>query len=164
LLVANGPGERLVNRAMEKKVDVSGVINTGFCGALDPALKVGDIVEWRQGIVTRDRVVVTAAEKRELRASTGAAAVDMEAAAVERKAQEWAVPFTCVRAVSDRADEDMPLDFNLYRDRDGRFSRARIATRAMLPPFGHIRGLLRLERQCRVAADALGEFFAQHQF
>ena len=34
-------------------------------------------------------------------------------------AAEWGVPFYCVRAVSDTASEDMPLDFNLYRDSEG---------------------------------------------
>ena len=44
LLVANGPGAALVTEAFEEKKDVDGIISTGFCGALDPALRVGDIV------------------------------------------------------------------------------------------------------------------------
>src|ERR1700744_3622338 len=44
LLVANGPGAGLVERALNKRVEVDGLISTGFCGALDPSLRVGDIV------------------------------------------------------------------------------------------------------------------------
>ena len=88
----------------------------------------------------------------------------MESAAVARKAAEWGVPFRCVRAVSDTAAEDMPLDFNLYRDADGRFSRTRIALAALARPFTAIPALLRLDRNCRIAAESLGDFFADCRF
>jgi adenosylhomocysteine nucleosidase len=168
LMVANGPGPRLIESALKEKRDVSGMISTGFCGALDPGLRVGDIVLGRSGtcptILSMDRVAVTADEKAELHRKTGAAAIEMEAAAVEQKAAEWDVPFYCVRAVSDTASEDMPLDFNRYRDVEGRFSRGRIALAAMARPFMTLPALLRLNRNCRIAADALGEFFVNHRF
>ncbi|HTS75323.1 MAG TPA: hypothetical protein VMG40_03920 [Bryobacteraceae bacterium] len=156
-MIANGPGGALVEAALEIPIEVNGIVSTGFCGALDPALCVGDIVQ--HGIVCSDRVAVTAAEKAALREKTGAAAVDMESAAVKRKAEEWGVPFRSVRAVSDVATEDLPLDFNLYRDSRGRFSPVRIALAAISKPFRVIPGLLRLERNCRIAAESLGEFF-----
>ena len=37
-LIANGPGPRLVKEALEQRHEVNGIISTGFCGALDPAL------------------------------------------------------------------------------------------------------------------------------
>jgi len=170
LLIANGPGARLVLQALEGaqtlevKRDVDQVLNIGFCGALDPALRVGDVVDSRGRLATVDRVAITAAEKRCLYQSTGAAAVEMECAAVEVKAREWGVPFRCVKAVSDVASEDLPLDFNKYRDREGRFSRTRIACAALWRPFSAIPGLMRLDRNCRVAADKLGEFLADSVF
>jgi hypothetical protein len=84
----------------------------------------------------------------------------MESAAVAAKAREWGVPFRCIKVVSDIAQEDMPLDFNRYRDSAGRFSRSRIALAAMRHPFTAIPKLLRLDRNCRHAAEKLGEFFA----
>ncbi len=156
-MIANGPGRALVEAALQSPIEVNGIVSTGFCGALDPALRVGDIVQ--NGIVCSDRVAVTAAEKAALREKTGAAAVDMESAAVKRKAEEWGVPFRSVRAVSDVAGEDLPLDFNLYRDSRGRFSPLRISLAAIARPFRVIPGLLRLERNCRIAAESLGEFF-----
>ena len=176
LLVANGPGTHLIEQALEKKMEVNGIINTGFCGGLDPSLRVGDIVmsgtlpvmigsNYITGeIVTTDRVAITAAEKGALRAKTGATAVDMEAAAVSQKAREWDVPFYCIRAVSDTAFDDMPLDFNRYRDAEGRFSRTRIAFAAMARPMRTVPALLRLDRNCRIAAEALGETFAGCRF
>jgi adenosylhomocysteine nucleosidase len=159
VMIANGPGTRLVEKALEKKIEVDGIISTGFCGALDESLRVGDIVVGER-ILCVDRVAVTADEKRTLREKTGAVAVEMESAAAAAKAVEWGVPFRLIRAVSDEAGEDLPLDFNLYRDAEGRFSRARIAIAALEWPFKRIPGLLRLDRNTKIAARSLGDYFA----
>ena len=165
ILIANGPGPRLVGRALGKKIDVDCMISTGLCGALDPALRVGDVVRGGPDVIfSSDRVAATAAEKRALFEKTGARAVEMESAAVRAKAAEWGVKYDCIRVVSDTADEDMPLDFNRYRDAEGRFSRTRIALAAMAHPFSVMPRLTRLDRNCRLAADALGAFFADHKF
>jgi adenosylhomocysteine nucleosidase len=174
LLIANGPGPRCVTEVLRQKMEVNGIINTGFCGALDPSLRIGDIVVWgeapcrsqfaRGEISSSDRVVVTAAEKRQLREKTGAIAAEMEAGAVKKIAADWRVPFYCVRSVSDIADEDMPLDFNLYRDDAGRFSLTGIAMAAMSRPFTRIPALRRLEANCNVASESLGAFFADCRF
>jgi adenosylhomocysteine nucleosidase len=156
LLVANGAGERRIERVLRTKRDVDKILSIGFCGALDPGLRVGDVLEG-SGILTSHRVAVTAAEKRALREQTGASAVEMEAGAVEAKAREWGVPFGCIKVVSDTASEDLPLDFNRCRDREGRLSRARIAFAALARPWA-ISGLMRLDRNCRAAAEKLGEF------
>jgi adenosylhomocysteine nucleosidase len=171
-LIANGPGPKLVERALERKPDVERILSVGFCGALDPALRIGDIVVSgevpggsgasfvRGDVVSVDRVAITVREKCDLRAATGAAVVEMESAAVAQRAREWNVPFGCVRVVSDEAGEDLPLDFNRYRDADGRFERTRIALAALGRPFAVLPGLIRLDRNCRRAAERLGEFLA----
>ena len=175
-MVANGPGEALVFDALKDKKNVDAMISMGLCGALDPALRVGDIVvppsvafetqaEYVRGAVhSIDHVAVTSLEKRTLRNATGAIAVDMEAAAVERKAAEWKLPFLCIRAVSDRAGETLPLDFNRYRNERGDFSRTKIALAAMARPFTVMPQLIEFDRNCRRAADALGDFLADCRF
>jgi nucleoside phosphorylase len=163
ILVANGPGPRLVNQMLDSPVmkewNVTEVISTGFCGALDPALAIGDIVVETREIWSEDRVAVRAEDKRRLRETTGARVVEMEFAAVQTKAAEWGVPCRAVRVVSDTAGEDLPLDLNLYRDAEGRFQLIRIALAGVLRPFTVLPGLLRLDRNSRIAAEKLGEFF-----
>ena len=175
-MLANGPGEELVLAALKEKKDVDRMISTGLCGALDPALRLSDVVVSGNGAVdarapfvrgavhTIDHVAVTAAEKSTLRNQTGAIAVDMESAAVERKAAEWDVPYLCIRAVSDRAGDTLPLDFNRYRNMRGDFSRTRIALAAITRPFTVMPQLMEFDRNCRRAVDALGDFLADCRF
>lgn len=177
-MIANGPGNGLVREALSGQPGrgVEGIMSTGLCGALDPALRVGDIVVSgdaplettarfvRGEIHTVNHVVVTAREKQLLRDKTGAVAVDMEAAAVKETAAEWNLPFLCVRVVSDTAHDTLPLDFNRYRGARGDFSRTRIALAAIARPFTVMSQLMEFDRNCRRAADALGDFLAHSRF
>ncbi len=178
VMVADGPG-RLAAAAAAAALDrlaADAVVSVGFCGALDPALRSGDIFvaagvsgpagAYRtstpnaQGeLATSERFAATLEEKRSLRAA-GAGAVDMEAALVAAAAAAREAPFHAIRAVMDRAEESFTLDFNKLRDGDGRFHRGRIAVAALAHPFRGIPELLRIERQGRKAARALGDFFA----
>ncbi|MEQ1884676.1 MAG: hypothetical protein ABL967_06415 [Bryobacteraceae bacterium] len=171
-LVANGPGPELVNRALAIGKDVDGIVSTGFCGGLDPALRIGEIVVsgdleiptaspvTHGRIYTHHMVASTKEAKRKLRVQTGAVAVEMEADAVKQKASEWGIPFGCVKVVSDTANQDMPLDFNRYRSPSGDFLRTRIALAAIARPFTVMPRLMELDRNCRKASTALGDFFA----
>lgn len=113
-------------------------------------------------LISLDRVAASAREKKELRA-LGAETVEMEAAAVARHAERCRIPFHCVRVVSDAALEDLPLDFNRYRDGEGRFSLRRIVTAALLRPAAWP-GLLELGSHSRRAVQRLGDFLADCRF
>jgi hopanoid-associated phosphorylase len=65
-----------------------------------PAARVG-------AIMASTRIVGTRAEKRAL-AEGGALAVDMESGAVAAVAREFGLPFLVLRAVADRADDEIP--------------------------------------------------------
>jgi adenosylhomocysteine nucleosidase len=184
VLIANGPGFRLVSRAMEiagAKERFDAVVSTGFCGGLDPLLRVGDVVEAssvldvasgrqypcrpmgaevRYPLASQDRVAGTSAEKSTLRQATGAGAVEMEAAAVARFAIDRAASFYCVRAVSDTASHSFPIPLNDLRDAEGRFHKTRIVWEALKRPWSRIPSLLQLNRNCVLAETRLGEFFA----
>lgn len=189
ILAANGAGPALAAEAARSGLGngtVDRVISMGTCGALADTLAVGDIVAaaevigadgclrfpavlprcgapFHSGpILSADRVAATRRDKQKARES-GAIAVEMEAAGVAEVTRAAGVPFSCIRAVSDTSDEDMPLDFNVLRDAAGRFDLARIAAAAAARPAA-LPGLLRLGRNARVASKNLGEFLVHCRF
>ena len=185
ILLANGPGPKLAavaaEEAMKRLEGIDGFVSTGYCGALDNELGTLDIVvasnvngdtalqpTTRQSyaagpMLSQDSVACTVEEKSRLR-ETGAIAVEMEAAGVEKVARKIGVPFYCVRVVTDAASETLALDFNRVRDADGRFSVARILAAALRRPGRVFLELFRLERTCRSASVALGDFIANCRF
>jgi len=88
----------------------------------------------------------------------------MEAAALAERAESWGVPFYCVRIVTDTASEALPVDFNAYRDADGRFSRSRILLAALRRPGVLVPRLMQFNRRCRDASAVLGDFVASCRF
>lgn len=195
VLVAHGAGIQLAGEAADtarRHICPDAVVSTGFCGAIDPGLRVGDVVV-ASAVVDREnnkrylaapllqsgtgsgtevsageiwsmnRVAGTVAEKRELWRS-GVRAVEMESAALASRAEIWNVPFYCVRTVSDTAGENFNIDFNRMRNARGGFSRGRIVISALLRPWSRIPGLMRLEKGCRTAARSLGDFLANCRF
>ena len=193
LLAANGAGAARAAAAVDAAVarfEPEAVVSTGFCGALDETLQLADIVvadaivevvgqavlpaagfppaglkrQPRIGTVcTADHVVRTAEEKRKLFA-TGACAVDMEAAGAAARAQCHALPFYCIKAVTDLAGETLANDFNRALRPDGHFDTMDILGRALSRPTARIPELLRLRSRSRRAARTLGEFFADCRF
>ncbi len=185
ILLANGPGPKLAAQAAEEAIrrleHVDGFVSTGYCGALDNDLRTVDIVVASKvngdatlqpateqlftagPLLSQDCVASTSEEKSRLR-ETGAIAVEMEAAGIEKVARKIGVPFYCVRVVTDTASESFALDFNRVRDADGRFSIARILAAALRHPGRVFPELLRLERTCKSASFALGDFIANCRF
>jgi adenosylhomocysteine nucleosidase len=132
----------------ELRTGVSGVVSFGLCGALDPSLKVGDLVigetvadgedsfdsdwAWNARIAAlipgaklgrfawSERPVSSVADKTDLRQRTGAAAVDLESFPVAKLARWFGVPFAVVRAVSDAADRALPPAAQVGLGADGR--------------------------------------------
>jgi adenosylhomocysteine nucleosidase len=156
------------------------VVSVGYCGALDPSLSEGEIVvaeavldaatgvtegcslphfevRARTGlVVSQDKVVNKASEKLQLR-SSGAIAVEMEAAGVFARCRKAELPFFCIKAVTDLAGESFPVDFNAMRTTEGRLSRGKIGSYVITHPAA-LPGLLRLRSRAENAAKALGEF------
>jgi adenosylhomocysteine nucleosidase len=184
LLVTNGAGRARAAAAVEAACSVFSpdmVISTGFCGALDPALAIGDLLAAREvafgarryparlpgdslrcstGLVlTQDRVAQTATEKAALRAA-GGDIVEMEAAGVAEQSALRGLPFCCVRAVTDLAGETFSNDFNAALREDGHFDTIDLLRAGLTRPAERIPELLRLRSRCVRAARILGEFFA----
>ncbi len=138
-VVESGAGASLATRATHTLLDGHSprwVLSVGFSGALQPHLKIGDLVV-ANAIVDRDgkglsvplqmqpapadglhvgkflntdHIVRTAAEKRELGEATGALAVDMESLAVARACAERQVRFMSIRVISDDFSKDLPAE------------------------------------------------------
>jgi adenosylhomocysteine nucleosidase len=160
----------------------AGVISFGLCGALDPGLRVGQLVaatavatadgliptdetltdqlqaavgEFGAGPIAGSPVIVPGpTEKSALRQRTGAIAVDMESHEVARVAARAGVPFAVLRAVSDLADEALPLSAQAgFRPDGGVDVMAVIAGLARRP--GELAALLRTARHAEAGFKAL---------
>lgn len=187
ILVANGAGRfaAVGTRRALVKHRIRAVVSTGFAGALDPSLGVGEIFlantvlcddrKYRGSVpldcppdvrcgslLTVDEVVQSSSAKREL-AKRGAHAVDMEAAAVAAVASEHGLPFFCVRAISDHAGQDLPVDFNRALRPDGTFSPWSVLGQAVAHT-GTWFELLQLWREARLAAQSLAHCLSRCEF
>jgi adenosylhomocysteine nucleosidase len=187
LLVAHGHGPRLAGEAADAGggQHVEGLLSTGSCGALSPALRPGDTiaatrVETADGrsfvaclprtgrqtacgpVISLDRVVRTADEKRRLHAR-GFLAVEMEAAAVAERAARWGVPFYCLRAVTDTAQQDLMIDLNAARDDQGQIRDGRVVVEALRRPWS-LPELFILWRRSHVAAESIGQLIVDSRF
>lgn len=145
------------------------IIMAGIAGALDPSLKIGDIVLddshglvppgtqialHRGAIHTADQCVCTIAQKAALFRETRALAVEMEHAIVRRAAGLAGIPVIGIRAISDTADHAIdPAVFRLADD-VGNPRPKEIAKLLIRRPqiVGHLR---QLDRQSKQAAKSM---------
>lgn len=110
--------------------------------------------------LTSDVILWRATEKHTLAKSLGddeIGFVDMESTAIASVCARRHVPFLIVRSITDLFDEDLPLDFNLCRDRDGRVKSTKVMKAALLNP-GSFTGLLELRKRSELCADRIAEF------
>jgi hypothetical protein len=121
------------------------LILAGLAGALDPKLRIGDIIyqkfgDWpdlpyRAGLIqTVDHAIDSPEEKSELFRQTGAQAVDMESAIVQRFATEAKLPLLILRSISDTASRALPRGMLNWIDDIGRPRLAKITLAAMKQP------------------------------
>ena len=153
LLVCGGVGAEAVRRAAEAVISLYEpklVYSVGFAGALDPALKVGDVIrpskvinasdgssvpiDGGSGVLVSFTSVATPQQKAKLRDSFAAQAVDMEAAAVARAAEARGTAFAAIKVISDVSDFELPPT-EQFVSPDGTFSELRFALFAAVRPW-----------------------------
>jgi adenosylhomocysteine nucleosidase len=162
VLVCGGIGAEAARRAAEAVIAMYApavIYSAGFAGALDPKLKVGDIVQPQRVVNAGDGSsidlagvnagvnpgsgevvlvsfgsVATPQQKARLRESFAATAVDMEAAAVARAAEARGVRFAVVKVISDEFDFAFP-SMERFVDSNGQFIEARFAWFAAVRPL-----------------------------
>ncbi|HXA79190.1 MAG TPA: hypothetical protein VNV41_18800 [Candidatus Acidoferrales bacterium] len=102
-----------------------------------------------------EQVVSTAEEKSAL--SSSGDAVDMESLYILAAAAQRGIRSVAIRAISDGADSNLPLDFNGVFDECGAVSIPKVIGQVVRKP-GRILGLLRLANESERAAAALARF------
>jgi len=103
-----------------------------------------------------DRIATTAEQKRAIRQSSGADAVEMESAIICALCGAEKIPSATIRIILDTADEDLPLDFNLLMTPDHRMNYFGLAA-ALIKSPGKLASLLSLQKRTATAAEALAQ-------
>jgi adenosylhomocysteine nucleosidase len=93
-------------------------------------------------------------DKQQLKANTGAVAVDMESAALARIARHYSIPFLVVRAVADPHDQQIPYSAMAALTVRGDIRIAGLLSQLLRHP-GEISGLYRLRSNFHAAGRSL---------
>jgi nucleoside phosphorylase len=163
-------------------------ISSGFVGALRADLAVAELLaarvvcrEGKELAVAGDRRLFAAACEAGAHAvdrfmtarhlsvrsedkallSREADAVEMESFAILSEAARRGVRAVAVRAVSDLATTSLPFDFERLRDPRGAIRLSALLAELLRQPQ-RLPALLRLARDCRLAADRLAEFLESY--
>jgi len=123
--------------------------------------RAAEISNARPGtLVTVERPLVAVKEKSALSATlngSGPAAADMESAAWARAAASRGVPYLVLRAICDRADEDLPDYLARCVGSDGGIRRSAVVLSAVARP-GTIPALLTMRSRVRACSESLADF------
>ena len=95
-------------------------------------------------LLTVDRIIRWAEEKRALGERHAALAADMETMAVAEVCRRRQIPLAAVRVISDAADEDLPGDVERLLAQDSDAARLAAAVASILRRPGSLFDLLRL--------------------
>jgi nucleoside phosphorylase len=174
-ILLTGMGRRNAERAVRdalKKAQPAFVFSCGFAGGLNPDLRSGEVVFATEATQLKpalleagtrevqfycaERVVVTTTEKQRVRETTKADAVEMESQVIADLCREQGIPAATVRVILDVAGEDLALDFNALMTPDQRMDYIKLALMLIRRP-GKLRSLIRMQKQCRVAAQRLAQ-------
>ncbi|MGB7729682.1 MAG: hypothetical protein WBL50_16750 [Candidatus Acidiferrum sp.] len=106
-------------------------------------------------LLTTDQVLLKASHKKAC--SSRAQSVDMESFDIVKEANAWGARSVVVRAISDSADEDLPINFNLTLSDERQISMIKVLRELVKHPRA-FPALLRFGKQSRRAAQRLAEF------
>ena len=176
-----GAGQSAATRAFTAIEDggpVDLVFSVGWAGALTAGIATGTahnvagVIDVQTGerfrcdagagefwLATSPKVA-DEAEKRRLASAYHASLVDMEAAAIARLAAMRAIPFYCIKGVSDGLSETLP-DFNRFLGPDGKLQMGRLLVFAILHPW-YWPALVRMGENSTKAAQSIAE--SLHEF
>jgi len=111
-------------------------------------------------LLTVDRIVRTAEEKRSLGASTGALAVDMESLAVADICRQHETRFLAVRVISDTIARTLPRDIDHLVSRTTTASRLGAAAGALVRRPSSLKDMWQLKEDALIASEHLAGFLS----
>jgi adenosylhomocysteine nucleosidase len=174
-ILITGIGRNNATRSVREflaRAEPARVFTCGFAGGLNPDLAIGDVVSFTNNdalapgllaagakpgsIACVDTIAITVAEKAALRHATGADAVEMESGHIQNICHERGIACATVRAISDSAHDDLPLDFNQLYKPDQSLDFGKLAFALARNP-GKIPALLRLQKNCARASHRLAD-------
>jgi len=189
VLLTGMGGDNAAKAMLSIPADIHDVcISSGLAGSLDSTLKPGDVVVAHtaetldrncrvssdralldlavtygaKGVMvslTSEKIVGTAEEKEEL--SQKGSIVEMESTYILAAAARCNVPAVAVRAISDAADEDMPVDFGRILDSRGHLKMGGLIKEVGFSPY-RIPLLIQFGRQSRAAGKSLADFLDRY--
>ena len=109
-------------------------------------------------LLTVDKVLKSASEKRAAGADHRTDAVDMESAAVMEAAAAASIPALCTRVVLDEVGCELPFDFGKILSAEGSVRPVNAVRELVTKPGGVLR-LPHLRRLAQMAAASLAEWF-----
>jgi adenosylhomocysteine nucleosidase len=173
--IGAGNAETSVRKFLAKNLPKL-VLTCGFAGGLNPELESGDVVyitgyadlEERladagakhASFFSAPHIATTVAEKQQLRTQTGADVVEMESGAILAVCRESRIPCAMVRAISDTAGENLPLDFNRLMRPDMSLDPGKLAWAIVKAPW-KIPALIQLHKKTSFAAKELADVLAK---
>ncbi|MCF6148948.1 MAG: hypothetical protein E3K37_09835 [Candidatus Kuenenia sp.] len=107
-------------------------------------------------IATTDKIIHLSSDKKLLGNNTSAIAVDMESFMLAEQAHTLGIPFIIVRAISDRADENVEVCGDIVNEK-GKINVPAISFYLLKKPHG-ILALNRLRKQAKSATHSLSIF------
>jgi adenosylhomocysteine nucleosidase len=166
------------------------VVSTGFAGGLDERLRRGDIVIASQvaiesgeslsfdlapdsspfpedshvhfdRLLTVDRLKSDPGDKRRLRQSSRAAAVDMETFAVAQACRERDQPALALRIISDTVDDRLPREVGRLLAQKTLAGKLGALTGALMQRPSSVKDIYQLKEDALVASDRLAGYLEQ---
>jgi hopanoid-associated phosphorylase len=163
IVLSGGSDNRTLAADLEAAIGRGGraVLSAGLCGGLDPKLGPGSVIlataimgtgtrfdcdaRWRAAVRERlpvvegplagsDRIVELPAQKAQLRAATGALAVDLESHIAAQLADRHGLPFCALRVIADGAQHSLPPAVHVAMTANGKIALASLLMALMREP------------------------------
>lgn len=110
-------------------------------------------------LFTTDQILVKASQKKSC--ASRAQSVDMESFEIVKSASAWGARSVVIRAISDAATEDLPINFNLTLSEQNQVSMAKVLNQLAKNPLV-LPSLIRFGRQSREASARLAAFLESY--